>query len=128
MQQHKENIIVQWIVWHFFEVPRFLFSVWKNYMAFGLDFFSAPLLLSTLFSPWRRYGWAYPRGFNIVEYANTFVSNMFSRMIGALCRLVLIVAGVFVQIIIFLVGIIVILLWVLIPFIMIGIIFLVIQS
>ncbi len=100
-------------------MPRLLFSVWKNYLLFGLDFFSVPLLLATLFSPWRKYRWNYPRAFDVGEYVNTFVSNSFSRIIGAICRLVLIVTGVVVEALIFFVGFAGILFWMLLPCILI---------
>lgn len=119
----RENIIVLWTFWHFFEMPAFLVSVWKNYIFFGLNYFSVPLLAKTLFSPWRRYKWAYPRGFDPVEFFNTLVSNIFSRFLGALCRIVLIIIGCIAQVFILLAGPIVILVWVLIPFIIVGALF-----
>ena len=115
----KENIILSWFLWHFYGMPEFLFSVWKNYVLFGLNFFSASILLSTLFSPWKKYRWNYPRGFSITEYFNTFISNFFSRIIGAIVRLFLIMLGVIAQIFIFIAGIIIILFWILIPLILI---------
>ena len=116
----RENIIIMWFLWHFYEMPKFLFSVWRNYLLFGLDYFSIPLLLKTLFSPWRKYNWVYPKVFDVKEFFNTFISNTFSRILGAMCRMVLIIIGVLVQIFIFVTGIIIIFLWLLIPFIIIG--------
>ena len=115
----RENIVVMWFLWQFYEMPKFLFSVWRNYLLFGLDYFSIPLLVKTLFSPWRRYNWVYPKAFDIKEFFNTLISNIFSRILGAMCRIVLIVFGIVVQILIFLIGIIAIVLWLLIPFIII---------
>ncbi len=120
----KENIIVMWLVWHFYQMPKFLLLVWKNYIEFGLDFFSVPLLLATLFSPWRRYQWNLPKGFSVVEFANIFVSNIFSRLIGAICRLVLIVVGVVVLFFILLAGLAGIILWLVLPFICVALILL----
>lgn len=116
----KENIIIEWFDWHFIEMVKLLFSVWKNYLSFGLNFFSAPLLLGTLFSPWKKYTWNYPRAFNVVEYLNTFISNVFSRIIGSVCRLVLIVLGIIAQVFIFFIGIIAIVLWILLPLATVG--------
>ena len=118
----KDNIIILWFLWHFYEMPKFLFLIWKNYFLFGLDFFSVPLLFLTLFSPWRKYKWNYPKGFTITEYFNTFISNLFSRIIGTICRIVLIMLGFLSQIFIFVAGILVILFWILIPFILIALI------
>ena len=116
----KENIIVAWCVWHFYEMPKFLLSVWENYISFALYFFSLPLLLATLFSPWKKYSWNYPRGFNIAEYFNILFSNLVSRIIGAVCRLVLILFGIIVLVFILLAGIMVMAFWLLLPFIAAG--------
>jgi len=115
----NQNILVEWLFWHFYDMPKFLVSVWKNYLLFGLDYFSVPLLLKTLFSPWRRYNWAYPKQISIVEYLNTFISNIVSRILGAICRFVLIILGIITQIFIVVAGIVLILLWFFIPFILI---------
>ncbi len=123
METTKENIIVMWLKWHFYEMPQFLFSAWKNYIFFVSNFFSVPLLLSTFFSPWRRYAWRYPRGFDIGEYYKVFISNLFSRVIGAMMRFVLIIFGIIAQILVIVAGFIIILFWVLMPFIVIALIF-----
>lgn len=121
----QQNVFGMWIRWHFFEMPEFLFLIWKNYLYFGANFFSIPYLIMTFFSPWRHYKWRYPRGFNIGEYYKTFISNLFSRILGAFCRIGLIIFGVLFQIFIFIIGIIVIFFWILIPLILIlGILYL----
>ena len=118
--KEEDNIITSWFVWHFYEMPKFLFLVWKNYLWFGSNFFSIPLLILTLFSPWRRYKWRYPKGFDIGEYLSTFISNIFSRFMGAICRIALIVFGIITQIFIFTAGVIVILFWFIMPFILVA--------
>ena len=121
----RENIIVSWIMWHFWQAPKFLFSVWKNYILFAANYFSLPLLLKTLFSPWRRNDWKYPKAFDVMEFLNVFLSNIFSRIIGFILRIVLIIAGVSLQIFVLIAGIAVIVFWLLIPFIIIFGIFLI---
>ncbi|MEI7424613.1 MAG: hypothetical protein WCK10_00635 [Candidatus Staskawiczbacteria bacterium] len=120
----KNNILMVWLRWHFLEVPNFLLGVWKNYILFALNYFSVPLLLKSLFSPWHRYRWNYPRGFDIGEFFTTLISNTFSRFLGALMRIILIIVGLIFQIFVILFGSIIFLLWVFIPFIVIaGLIF-----
>lgn len=114
----NENIIVVWVVWHFYEMPKFLFSVWGNYLHFGSEYFSVPLLFATLLSPWRKYNWKYPKGFAPQEFASTLMSNLFSRLIGLVCRLGLIIAGIITEFFIFCAGAFILLLWILVPFIM----------
>lgn len=116
----RENVIITWFFWHFFEMPKFLFSVWQNFISFGLNFFSIPLLLKTLFSPWRRYRWNYPKRFDVKEFLNTLVSNTFSRIIGGFCRIILIIVGIIFQVIVVWVGLLAIILWFFIPFLMIA--------
>jgi len=120
----QENVFIVWFLWQFYEMPKFLLLVWKNYMNFASNFFSLELLFKTFFSPWRRYKWKYPRGLDIKEIFNTFISNSFSRILGAMMRMVLIVVGIVFQLLVILIGFLVFLGWLLIPFIIIlGIIF-----
>lgn len=123
MNLKEQNILSSWLQWHFYEMPRVLFSVWKDYLWFGLNFFSIPILLSTLFAPWRRYQWRYPKGFNVGEFFSSLVSNIFSRFIGAWIRVFLVLFGIVVQMLIFFVGVSIIMLWMLIPLIVILLLF-----
>lgn len=113
---NRENILVLWFFWQFYEMPKFLLGVWKNYIFFALNYFSLPILLKSLFSPWRKYRWNYPKWFNIGEFFSTLISNMFSRLLGALMRVVLIVIGILFQIFVIFAGLIIFLAWVLVPF------------
>ena len=116
---NRENILVSWINWHFIQTPKFLLSVWDNYLFFGSNYFSIPLLLSTLFSPWKRYSWRYGKNFRLGEYLSVFVTNIFSRLMGFLCRVVLILAGITMQMVIVIVGALAIIFWLAIPLIII---------
>lgn len=111
----EDNIITSWFLWHFYETPKFLVAVWRNFFLFSLNFFSTPLLLKTLFSPWRRYNWSYPKGFDVKEFFNTLISNFFSRIIGAICRLSLIIIGIFFQIFVIVFGAILFVGWLILP-------------
>jgi len=117
----QKNIFIEWLAWHFCEVPAFLLSVWKNYILFALNYFSLPVLFKSLFAPWRKYTWNYPKVINVGEFFSTFVSNVFSRLMGAIMRVVLIVAGIFLQLFVLLSGFIILLLWIFIPIIIIAV-------
>lgn len=119
----EDNIITSWFLWHFYETPKFLIHVWCNFFLFSLNFFSTPLLLKSLLSPWRRYKWSYPRGLDVKEFFNTLISNFFSRLIGAICRLSLIIIGIFFQIFVVVFGAILFVGWLFLPLLVIYIIF-----
>lgn len=123
MQAAKnQNIAVAWVKWHFYDVPAFLLSVYRNYLNFGLYYFSIPLLARTFFSPWRKYQWNYPKGLNIGEMLAVLVSNLFSRLMGALSRIVLIIAGSIFEMLIAIFGAVIVIVWVLIPLLIVAII------
>jgi hypothetical protein len=114
-ENNSQNILVEWFLWHFYEMPKFLILVWKNYILFASNYFSLPILLKSLFSPWRKYRWIYPKGFNVVEFFNTLISNIFSRILGFLMRVVLIFVGIIFQIFVIFAGAVIFLLWLFVP-------------
>ena len=120
----KQNIIVFWMVWHFYEMPAFLFLVWKNYISFISDFFSISLLVKTLFSPWRKYKSKYPSILNLGESLGALIYNTFSMSVGIIGRSVLIILGVVALIFILILGGLIILCWLLLPFALIGLVLL----
>lgn len=111
----NNNILTAWFYWHFYETPKVLLQIWRNFILFSMNFFSTPLLLKTLFSPWRRYKWNYPRGFDIGKYLETIISNLFSRLMGVICRIFLIIIGTIFQIFVVMAGAILFLGWLLLP-------------
>jgi len=120
----RTNIISLWLVWQFYEVPKFLLHVWNNYMMFASSFFSFQLLVKTFFSPWHRYKWAYPKTFDVKEFFSVLISNFASRILGAMMRIVLIIAGAAFQVFVALTGAVIFIGWFLVPFIIIfGLIF-----
>ncbi len=86
-------------------------------MRFNRDYFSIPFLLKTLFSPWRRYSFSYGRGFDIGRYLEALVFNAFSRIMGAIMRITVIITGILLQLLIFFLGILLIIIWLLLPII-----------
>lgn len=120
MEDRQENIFSLWILWQFYEMPKFLLQIWKNYLMFVSNYFSIYMLLKTLFAPWRRYSWKYPRGLDLEEFFNTLISNTFSRVLGAGCRVILIVLGILAQIFVALAGLIIFIAWFLAPLIIVA--------
>jgi len=115
----KENIVIQYLAWYFFDVPKNIIKAWRNFLLFNLDYFSVPLLLKTLFSPWRRYEMPYGKGFDIGRFFEAFFSNLLFRIMGAMIRIGLIIIGIFMEILLLIGGAIVFLGWLTSPVILI---------
>ena len=118
------NIFLLYLSWHFLEAPKNILTAWKNFLRFGLNYFSIPLLLKTLFSPWHKYSWVYPRGLNIEKRLEVFLSNLISRILGVILRIFLIIFGILAEIFIIFSGVIIFLGWLVLPaLLIIGLIF-----
>jgi len=111
----SQSLFVQYLVWQFFEVPKGFLRGWKNYLRFFLHFFSLPILLRSFFSPWHGITWSYGRGFSFSRYAETIISNGFSRTIGACLRTVLIFFGLAAEILVLIIGLLSFLVWFFLP-------------
>lgn len=120
----RQNIIIQYLVWQFFDVPKELLLAWRNFLLFNLNYFSILLLLKTFFSHWHRYKWSYPRGFDIGKSLEVLFSNLISRVLGAVVRSFLLFVGLAVEIFIVFAGLIVFTGWLIMPALLIlGLIF-----
>ena len=118
------NIFLQYLFWQFLEVPKSILIGWKNFLKFGLNYFSIFLLLKTLFFPWHRYSWVYPKGFDIGKYFEVFISNLISRILGAIMRVFLIIFGILAEVFIIFTGALIFIGWLILPVLLIaGLIF-----
>ena len=114
-----QNILIQYFSWQVFKVPKNILKAWGNFLRFNLNYFSIPLLLKTLFSPWRRYKYSYGRGFNLKRYFNTFTFNIVSRLIGAAVRIIFILIGLAVEIFLVFAGAVIFIGWLVLPILLI---------
>jgi len=110
------NILIKYLYWQLIITPKKVLSIIRNYLSFGLEFFSIGETLRSLFSPWRRYLWDYGRGFDIARYFEVFLSNIITRVIGFIMRLFLIVAFLLYEVIILVLGTILFLASIIYPF------------
>ena len=115
----NQGILSLWIAWNFFDMPKNLLNVWNNYFSFTLNYFSITLLLKTLLSPWHKDVGRYPRGFDVKIYFEIFVSNLFSRIIGAIIRIILIFVGISALTLVFFLGLFIFLAWLISPILLI---------
>jgi hypothetical protein len=108
-------LLLKYITWHFFGATKSLIQGWGNILWFNYNFFSIGILVRTFFNPWRRITWDYGRGFDIGRYLFVFASNLISRILGAIMRTFLIVAGLAVQVFLIISMIITVCVWIILP-------------
>lgn len=111
--------LLYFIKWYLFRVPVGILKGGKNYIRFGFYNFSTLKLIKTLFSPWRRYKWKYG-SFDFKKYMNVLASNLISRTLGAVMRLILIIVSLFYEVAVVAVTLFILILWFLLPFIGLG--------
>ena len=74
-------------------LPQILIS-YENFLLSTIYYFSTATLINTFWQPWKRQFWKkQKRGFHPSEILFIIVSNFFSRIIGAIIRLPLILLG-----------------------------------
>jgi len=117
MKPMASNLLLDFFIWFAKEVPLALLKAWRNTLWFVFHYFSLPVLVLTLFAPWRRYSWSYKGGFNIGGYLEALASNLFSRVIGAAMRLPIIATGLIAVFLVFCAGAAVFVSWFLLPLI-----------
>lgn len=116
----RNNIISAFLQWQFFDAPRDILKIWKNYLKFNLNYFSVPTLLKTLIAPWHRYRMSYGKRFDPGRFFEAFIFNMMSRIIGAILRVFFIVIGLLIELFLFFAGLILFLGWITLPFLLIA--------
>lgn len=108
--------------WHYSFGTNFYLHRYKSAVLGVIHYFSLPLLLPTLFAPWKRLMMSDNKhGFDFVEWLNVVSFNMVSRVVGAVVRLVLFFAGSLILIFILIFGSLGLILWTVMPFLSIGI-------
>ncbi|MFA5754874.1 MAG: hypothetical protein WC909_00715 [Candidatus Paceibacterota bacterium] len=117
------NIILSYFYWQIILTPKKLILIIKDFIIFGIDFFSIKETLRTLFSPWRRSTCDYGRGFDFQRYFEAFSSNLIARILGFIMRLFLLFFFALYETIVLIVGPIVLLVFLLYPFLAIFILF-----
>lgn len=102
--------------WYFNEVPKKIYQIWVNFLWFFQDFFSLSTLLKTFFAPWKQIYYVSSGGFNISNWFGNTIFNTFSRLIGMILRLIVILFGTAIEILVLIGGIVFFLLWLIFPF------------
>lgn len=108
-------ILPNYIWWHYIKAPYSIISLTFSLAGGIIHFFSIPILLKTLFSPWRRLSEEYPENFDLGEVAVSLVVNFLMRVVGAVMRLITIIVGIVLTLLSFAVGILFFVYWILMP-------------
>jgi len=89
----QSYLILDFVSWYYTRAFIDIVSVWSNFFWFTIHFFSIPLLLRTLFSPWKRMTDPYSKQ-SLESFFETLIVNIMSRLLGAFVRTFIIVAGI----------------------------------
>lgn len=92
----------------FFEFLR----AWRNYQWFFYHFFSMGILTKTLFAPWKRIQEKGGRGFDPGLFLQRLVINILLRLVGFFIRMIVILAGLLAELVLFIVAFVMFLLFV----------------
>ncbi len=115
----RKNIFFQYLIWHFFDMPKGILKAWKNFLLFNLNYFSLVLIIKTFFSHWKKYRWSYGRGFDFKIFFEALFSNLISRILGVIIRSILIIICLIFEVFIFLLGLALIIVWLISPLLLI---------
>lgn len=106
----------KYFCWHYTLAFIDIFSIWRNIAVFVYNFFSIPVLARTFFAPWKRiHADRKTQGLNLADLAATFCINFIMRVLGAIMRTTIIIAGITTLSIVIIVGLTFFLLWALVP-------------
>jgi len=87
------SILVEYIKWHYGGAITNYVRLVRTGRDFILYFFSLPLLLRTLFSPYKRIQEPRTRRFSFEDWAGQIIINALSRIIGFILRISIIILG-----------------------------------
>jgi hypothetical protein len=108
--------------WYYYEAVKDVLTAWKNFVIFAREYFSIPLLLRTLFSPWRRDITKRPKGLDIKKFFQYLAYNGISRGVGLIVRFFTILVGLIFLLLTIALGAVFFILWLVLPFVLLGLI------
>lgn len=106
--------MITYLYWWYLEEPAYIWRAIRIVTKKVFFSFSVPLLLRTLFDPWRR-DVTYKENASLQDLFNIWIGNLISRLVGFILRLVTIFTGIFLTIIVFLILIFLYAAWLLMP-------------
>lgn len=109
------SIVIDYFKWHYSRAFSELFHVWMNFVWFVIHFFSLSELAHAWFAPFKRLTEERGSLFSFEDLAGFVIINLFSRLLGALLRTILIVTGVVVLLLLTALGILSFIFWITAP-------------
>jgi len=108
---------MEFLAWHYSKGLNYYLKSWSETFDWVNHFFSPPLLLRTLFAPWKRLIVTDDQpGFNFQKFFEVVSFNLISRGIGATVRFILFWVGLILIVFTFFGGAVGFIFWVLLPF------------
>lgn len=114
------SVMVIFWRWYYEEAMRDILTGWKNFIIFSLEYFSIPLLLKTLFAPWKRDITRKPRGLDLKKLFEYITFNLISRGLGFIVRFLTICVGILFFFFVVIAGAVFFLIWIFLPLIFVG--------
>lgn len=116
----QSSIISSFLNWFFAKAPMQILELGKNFLRWGWQFFSIGYFIPRLFSPWHRDITFYGRGFDLKRWLHVAGWNLISRIIGAVLRLSVLLAGLIIEALLIASTVLVLVGWFLLPIIIPG--------
>jgi len=109
------NLIIRYFLWHYTKAFADFFRIWRDFFWFCSRFFSISTMFRTLFSPWKRI--SEERSGGIEGFFASLIINSIMRIVGFFMRSMLIIAGTFSLVGVFMLGVFALIIWILAPII-----------
>lgn len=114
----RDPLFFAYAKWHYSQGLKEFFVVVGNFLWFIVNFFSFKLLISTLFTPWKRLNEIYQGDLN--SRISSFVVNCLMRCIGFITRIIILLIGFFAYITVVFFSFCLFIIWILAPFLLAG--------
>lgn len=104
-----------YFVWHYTYAMAELGRMSVNFLWFVVHFFSIPIVLRTLVSPWRRLDEPYTGALNFGGWFETLIVNTLMRVVGLVIRIVMLAVGLVLLVVLAVFELAALAVWVLLP-------------
>lgn len=113
---------MEFLAWHYTDGLNFYANRYVYLLRSIVHYFSLPVLLTSLFAPWKRLVVSEKKpGFDLMYELESLSFNLVSRGIGAAVRLILFIAGIFTLFLFFIFGAAGFVSWVILPVLSLGV-------